>query len=207
MSELHLYTNAQSRGRIAHWMMEELGLPYETHWLDYDTTMKAPEYLAINPMGKVPALRHGNAVVTEAAAICAYLADAFPEKALRPAPGTPESAAYHRWLYFAAGPLEQAVVSRTLGWTVPDGRSRMVGFGSYEDTLHALDVLLSASPYACGEHFTAADVYLGSSVGWGVMFGTIETRPSFVAYAERVQARPAAQRALALNEARIQATA
>jgi glutathione S-transferase len=207
LSELHLYTNAQSRGRIAHWMMEELGLPYETHWLDYDTTMKAPEYLAINPMGKVPALRHGNAVVTEAAAICAYLADAFPEKALRPAPGTPESAAYHRWLYFAAGPLEQAVVSRTLGWTVPDGRSRMVGFGSYEDTLHALDELLSASPYVCGEHFTAADVYLGSSVGWGVMFGTIEKRPSFVAYAERVQARPAAQRALALNEARIQATA
>ncbi|MEZ5703553.1 MAG: hypothetical protein R3E42_18755 [Burkholderiaceae bacterium] len=131
----------------------------------------------------------------------------FRRKALRPAPGTPESAAYHRWLYFAAGPLEQAVVSRTLGWTVPDGRSRMVGFGSYEDTLHALDVLLSASPYVCGEYFSAADVYVGSSVGWGVMFGTIEKRPSFVAYAERVRARPAAQRALALNEARIQASA
>ena len=104
MSTLTLYTNPQSRGRIAHWMMEELGLPYETVWLDYGTSMKAPDYLAINPMGKVPALKHGGSVITEAAAICAYVADAFPQQGLRPAPGTPESAAYHRWLFFAAGP-------------------------------------------------------------------------------------------------------
>lgn len=203
MGQLQLYTNPQSRGRIAHWMMEELGLPYETVWLEYGTTMKAPDYLAINPMGKVPALKHGSAVVTEAAAICAYVADAFPDQGLRPTPGTPESAAYHRWLFFAAGPLEQAVVARSLGWAVPEGRNAMVGFGSYEDTLNALERALSAAPYVCGERFTAADVYVGSSVSWGLQFGTIEKRPVFEAYAHRLQIRPAAIRAHALNEARL----
>ena len=205
MSTLTLYTNPQSRGRIAHWMMEEVGQPYDTVWLDYGTSMKAPDYLAINPMGKVPALKHGSAMVTEAAAICAYLADAFPQVGLKPAPGTPESAAYHRWLFFAAGPLEQAVVAKTMGWTVPEGRSVMVGFGSYEDTLNALELALSDAPYVCGERFTAADVYVGSSVGWGLMFGTIEKRPVFEAYAERLQARPAALQAQRLNEARLKA--
>jgi len=205
MSELHLYTNPQSRGRIAHWMMEELGQPYQTHWLDYGAAMKAPEFLAINPMGKVPTLRHGNAVITEAAAICAYLADAFPGQGLKPAPGTPESAAYHRWLFFASGPLEQAVVARSLGWVVPEGRSAMVGFGSYDDTLNALELALSGAPYLCGERFTAADVYVGSSLGWGLVFGTIEKRPVFEAYAKRVQSRPAALRADELNEAYLKA--
>ena len=205
MTDLHLYTHPQSRGRIAHWMMEELGLPYETHWLDYGTSMKAPEFLAINPMGKVPALRHGSGVVTEAAAICAYLADAFPDQGLKPAPGTPESAAYHRWLFFAAGPLEQASVARAFGWLVPEGRSAAVGFGSYEDTLNALELALNASNYVCGERFTAADVYVGSSLIWGLLFGTIEKRPVFEAYVQRVQSRPAAQRDDALNEARMKA--
>ena len=203
MSDLHLYTHPQSRGRIAHWMMEELGQPYETHWLDYATTMKAPDYLAINPMGKVPALRHGSAVVTEAAAICAYVADAFPEQGLRPAPGTAESAAYHRWLFFAAGPLEQAVAARSMGWSVPEGRNATVGFGRYEDTLNALEMALGKGPYVSGERFSAADVYVGSSLIWGLMFGTIEKRPAFEAYAQRLQNRPAALRADALNEARM----
>jgi glutathione S-transferase len=205
MPELTLFTHPQSRGRIAHWMMEELGLPYETVWLEYSTTMKAPDYLAINPMGKVPSLKHGGSVVTEAAAICAYVADAFPQQGLRPAPGTPESAAYHRWLFFAAGPLEQAVVARSLGWVVPEGREAMVGFGCYEDTLNALELALSDSPHVCGERFTAADVYVGSSVMWGLQFGTLEKRPVFEAYAHRLQVRPAAVRAHALNEARLAA--
>ena len=200
MSELTLYTNPQSRGRIAHWMMEELGEPYDTVWLDYGVSMKAAEYLAVNPMGKVPALRHGAAVVTEAAAICAYLADRFSEKGLIPPPGSPARADYFRWLFFAAGPLEQAAVARSLGWQVPEGRSAMVGFGSYADTLDALEKGLSRGPFVCGEQFTAADVYLGSSLGWGLMFGTIEKRPVFEAYVMRTQARPAAQRANLINE-------
>ena len=202
MSDLTLYTNPQSRGRIAHWMMEELGEPYDTVWLDFGTSMKAPDYLAINPMGKVPALRHGQAVVTEAAAICAYLADAFPAKGLLPQTQD-ERAAYFRWLFFAAGPLEQAVASRSLGWQVPEGRNVAVGFGSYADALGTLERGLSGGPFVCGERFTAADVYVGSSVGWGMLFGSIEKRPVFEAYAARVQARPAWQRAQALNEARL----
>ncbi len=205
MSTLTLYTNPQSRGRIAHWMMEELGQPYDTVWLDYGTAMKAPDFLAVNPMGKVPALKHGSAVVTEAAAICAYLADAFPQAGLKPVAGTPESAAYHRWLFFAAGPLEQAVVAKALGWAVPEGRSVMVGFGSYEDTLNALELALSAGTYVCGERFTAADVYVGASVDWGLQFGMVERRPVFEAYANRLQERKAYRSALQINEQRIKA--
>lgn len=205
MADLCLYTNPQSRGRIAHWMMEELGLPYDTVWLEYGTSMKAADYLAINPMGKVPALRHGQAVVTEAAAICAYVADAFPEQGLAPAHGSPERAAYYRWLFFAAGPLEQATTARALGWQVPEGRERMAGFGSYAQTLDALEQALGHGPFVCGDRFTAADVYVGSAVGWGLMFGTIEKRPVFEAYAARVQSRPAFARTQQLNEARLKA--
>lgn len=204
MPELTLYTNPQSRGRIAHWMMEEVGEPYDTLWLEYGTSMKAPAYLAINPMGKVPAVRHGPVVVTEAAAICAYLAETFASAGLAPQTAA-ERAAYWRWMFFAAGPLEQAVVARTLGWQVPEGRQGMVGFGCYADTLDALESGLSTGPFVCGERFTAADVYVGSSVVWGLMFGTIEKRPVFETYAARVMARPAYQRAVQINEARLKA--
>lgn len=200
MSHLVLYTNPQSRGRIAHWMMDEIGLPYETVWLDYGFTMKAANYLAVNPMGKVPALKHGDAVVTEAAAICAYLADRFPEKNLIPPAGHASRAPYYRWLFFAAGPLESAVTAKALGWQVPEGKGVMAGFGSYGDTLDALEKALAPGPYICGEQFTAADVYVGSSLGWGLMFGTITARPAFEAYVKRVQARPAAQQASRINE-------
>jgi glutathione S-transferase len=199
MSDLIFHTNPQSRGRISHWMLEELGEPYDTVWLEYGVGTKSPEYLAINPMGKVPTLQHGSAVITEGAAICAYLADAFPEKNLIPPAGSPARAAFFRWLFFAAGPLEMAVTSRSLNWQVPDGRSMMVGFGSYEDTLHALELALTPGPYICGEQFTAADVYVGANIGWGLMFGTIEKRPLFEAYVARINARPAAQRANEIN--------
>ncbi len=203
MSELVFYTNPQSRGRIVHWMMEELGEPYRTFWLDYGAPMKAADYLAVNPMGKVPALRHGEVVVTEAAAICAYLADRFPGKGLAPPPGSPARAAYYRWLFFTAGPLEMATTARALQWQVPEGRDRMVGFGSYEATLEALETALRPGPHVCGEAFSAADVVLGSALGWGMMFGTIDKRPLFEAYVARVQQRAAARRANAINEARI----
>jgi glutathione S-transferase len=204
MSELLLYTNPQSRGRIVHWMLEELDVPYRTVWLPFGQTMKGPDYLAVNPMGKVPALRDGDAVVTEAAAICAYLAERHPEKKLMPPPGDPARASYFRWLFFAAGPLEMAVTARALDWRVPEGRSGMVGFGSYEDTANALESALASGPYLCGERFTAADVYVGSSVGWGLRSGALEKRPAFEAYTARLAARPAAQRANRINEEFIQ---
>lgn len=190
---LTLYTNPQSRGRIARWMLEEIGVPYTTEILEYGTTMKAPEYLAINPMGKVPAIRHGDAVVTECAAICAYLADAFPEAGLAPPPA--DRANYYRWLFFAAGPLETAILNTSLGLIVPQEREMTAGYGNLAQTLNALESAIAGSPYITGQNFTAADVYVGAQISWGLTFGTIEPRDSFEAYAARVTDREAYRRA------------
>lgn len=207
MSELVFYTHPQSRGRIVCWMLEELGEPYQTVWLKYGSTMKAPEYLAVNPMGKVPALRDGDTVVTESAAICAYLADRFPQRRPAPPPGDRARAAYYCWIFFVAGLLEMATTAKALSWQVPQGRSRMVGFGSHGVALDALESALRPGPHVCGEQFTAADVVLGSALGWGLMFGTIDKRPTFKAYVAQLQQREAALRANRLNEARIQGNA
>src|ERR1700726_1405795 len=137
--ELVFYTHPMSRGRIVRWMLEELGRPYRTEVLDYGTTMKAPAYLAINPMGKVPAIRHGDTVVTEGAAICAYLADAFPQAGLAPPPGDRLRGPYYRWLFFTAGPMEAATSNKAMGFTVPPGREGMIGYGRFADVMNALE--------------------------------------------------------------------
>jgi glutathione S-transferase len=198
--ELVFYTNPQSRGRIVRWMLEEVGQPYRTELLDYATTMKAPAYLAVNPMGKVPALRHGETVITEAAAICAYLADAFPGAGLAPAPGDRLRGPYYRWLFFAAGPVEAAASNHVLGFVVPEGRERMVGYGSYNDVMNALEAAVSQGDYLVGDRFTAADVYVGSHVGFGLQFGTFEKRPAFERYVARLGARAAFQRAQKIDD-------
>jgi len=199
--ELVFYTNPMSRGRIVRWMLEELGQPYRTELLDFATTMKQPAYLAVNPMGKVPALRHGDQVVTEGAAICAYLADAFPEAGLAPPPGDPLRAPYYRWLFFAAGPVEAAATNQALGFVMPEGRERTAGYGSMADVLNALEGAVAGHEYLVGERFSAADVYVGSQIGWGMMFGTLEKRPAFAAYWERISDRPAARRAREIDDA------
>ena len=199
--ELVLYTNPQSRGRIARWILEEVGQPYKVEVLDYASTMKGPAYLAINPMGKVPALRHGDAVVTETAAICAYLADAFPQAGLAPAPTSKERAPYYRWMFFSAGPLEAALSNKALGFVVPPERERMIGYGSLAQVLNALEAAVSKSDYLAGDKFTAADLYVGSHIGFGMMFGTLEKRPAFEKYWQRVSSRPAYKRANELDEA------
>lgn len=199
--ELVLYTHPMSRGRIGRWMLEEIGQPYRAEILDYATTMKSPAYLAINPMGKVPALRHGDTVVTECAAICAYLADAFPKAGLAPAVSDRLRGPYYRWLFFGAGPLEAAATNKGLGFEVPPEKKPMAGYGSLADVTSALDGLLSANDYVTGNQFTAADVYLGSHIGWGMQFGTIEKRPSFERYWQRVSARPAAIRVNKIDDA------
>jgi glutathione S-transferase len=199
--ELVLYTNPQSRGRIARWMLEEIGQPYRTELLDYATTMKAPAYRAINPMGKVPALRHGDVVVTETAAICSYLADAFPAAQLAPPPADRLRGPYYRWLYFAAGPLEAAVSNNALGFQVPAERERMIGYGRIDLALNALEGALSGGQYLAGDRFTAADLYVGSLLGFFMMFGTIERRPAFERYWAQITARPACARAKALDDA------
>jgi glutathione S-transferase len=188
------YTNPRSRGAIVHWMLEETGMPYETKVLDFGTTMKEAAYLEINPMGKVPAIVRGDTVVTECAAICAWLADAYPEAGLAPPPG--ERADYYRWMFFAAGPLEAAVTNKALGVAVDEKQRGFVGYGvGLEPVLDALESAIAANPWIAGERFSAADVYVGSQIGWGLMFGTIERRPAFEAYWARLTARPANARA------------
>jgi len=201
--ELIFYTNPRSRGRIVRWMLEEVGQPYRTEVLDYGTTMKAPAYLAVNPMGKVPALRHGDAVVTETAAICAYLADAFPQAKLAPPPGDRLRAPYYRWLFFAAGPIEASVSNKALGFIVPPEREPSIGYGSFERVMKTLEDAVSSANYLIGDSFTAADVYLGSQIGFGLMFGTLEKRPAFERYWQRISARPAYARARELDDARM----
>ncbi len=204
--ELVFYTNPMSRGRVARWMLEEIGVPYRTELLDYGTTMKGTEYRAINPMGKVPAIRHGEMVVTETAAICAYLADAFPEACLAPPPGDKLRGTYYRWLFFVAGPLEAAVTNAALGVVVPEGRERMAGYGSLANTLDTAEGAVSRGGYLAGERFTAADLYMSSHLAFGMMFGGVEKRPAFEAYASRMAARPAAVRAREIDDALIAAT-
>jgi glutathione S-transferase len=199
--ELVFYTHPMSRARIARWMLEEVGQPYRTELLDFGTTMKAPDYLAINPMGKVPAIRHGDTVVTETAAICAYLADAFPAAGLAPPARDRLRGPYYRWMFFAAGPLDAAVTNKALGMAVPPGREGMVGYGCLADVMNALESAASRGEYLVGSRFTAADVYVGSQIGWGMQFGSIEKRPAFERYWQRISERPAAQRAKEIDDA------
>jgi len=198
-ADLVFYTNPQSRGRIARWMLEETGAPYETVVLGYADTMKSAEYLAVNPMGKVPAIVHGGKVVTEGAAICAYLADAFPEAGL--APTADERADYYRWLFFAAGPVEQAVTNNHAKFIPTPDQGRMFGYGSYDRAVDVLEQAVKAQDYIAGNRFTAADVYVGSAIGWGTMFGTLPKRDAFTAYWERLTARDAYKRAGQIDDA------
>jgi glutathione S-transferase len=198
---LTFYTHPQSRGRVIRWMLEEVGAPYETVVLGYMASMKGADYLAINPMGKVPAIRHGDTVVTETAAICAYLADAFPDAGLAPAAGSRLRGTYYRWLFFAAGPVEAAVTNKALK-VEPTGEQRaFVGYGSFDAAIDNLENALRPGPYICGEAFTAADLYVGAQIGYGMMFGSIEKRPIFEDYFGRLQARPAAIRAREIDDA------
>lgn len=193
------YTNPMSRGRMVRWMLEETGCPYRAEILDF-AAMKNANYLAINPMGKVPAIRHAGQVVTECAAICAYLADAFPEAGLAPPPA--ERGNYYRWLFFAAGPVEAAATNHALGFKIEGERQQaMAGYGSFARVMDTLEKSIPAEGYIAGPRFTAADVYLGSHIGWGLQFGAIEARPGFAEYWARVSDREAYRRATALDDA------
>ncbi len=204
MADYTFFTNPMSRGQIARWALHEAGADYEQVLVDW--TNRPPALAAANPMGKVPVIVHhtadGDRVVTECAAICAYLAEMEPEAGLLP--NDAQMADYYRWMFFAAGPVEQAIVGKSMGWEVPEGREGMVGFGSFERTLTTLEGHFTTHNYVCGDHFTMADVYVGSQVDWGLTFGSIPPEPAFVAYAERLQARPAYKTAKAIDNALIE---
>ena len=190
---LEFYTNPMSRGQIVRWMLEEVGEPYETHILDYKSSMKDADYLAINPMGKVPAIRHNGVVVTEVAAICAYLADAFPAAGL--APLIDQRGDYYRWLFFASGPVEAAFTNKAAGFEVPVERRSMFGYGTFELAIDTLEQAVIGKEYVAGDRFTAADLYVGSQLGFMLQFGLLEARPAFSEYVARITDRPAYVRA------------
>ena len=197
MADLIFYTNPQSRGRIVRWMLEEVGQPYETEVIPYDQ-LKSERYLAVNPMGKVPAIKHRDHIVTECAAICTYLADVFPESML--GPRSDEKADYYRWLFYAAGPVEQAVTNHAAGWDPAAEKERMFGYGNTDRVIAVLDELLTLRDYVCGDRFTAADVYVGSQIMFPMQFGMLPERESFIRYRDRLSARDAYKRANEIEE-------
>jgi len=197
MSELNLYTSPQSRGRIVRWMLEEVGVPYDLTVLASDESSQDSQYLNINPTGKVPSLVHGETIVTETAAICMYLADIFPNANL--APSNENRGAYYRWFLFAAGPLEATITNKMLGVVVPAELKKSIGYGSYQNMMDVLERAVTDQQYIAGNEFSTADVYVGSQIGLGLQFGTIEKRSAFEKYWERLSLRQAYIRTLELE--------
>jgi glutathione S-transferase len=190
-----LYYNPMSRARIAHWMLEEVGAPYRMELVSFDKgEHKKAGFLAVNPMGKLPALVHRGTVVTEAGAICAYLADAFSAAGLAPAPGAAERGTYYRWMFFGAGCVEPALMDRMMSRPAPP-RPSSNGYGCYEDTVNTLEQAVAPGPFILGDRFTAVDVYIGSQIGFGMMTKSLEPRPAFASYVARIGERPAYKRA------------
>jgi glutathione S-transferase len=194
MADYTFYTNPMSRGQIVRWALHEAGADYEQQIVEYGPTEGKPAaFIAANPMGKVPTLVHHHGdhdhVVTEAAAICHYLAEMHPDTGLLPE--AHEKARYFRYLFFAAGPVEQAIIAHSMGWSVDTEKEGRLGFGSYERMVDALETMLTGRAYVCGDRFTMADVYVGSQVDWGIAFGTLPRRDAFAAYAERLRTREA----------------
>jgi glutathione S-transferase len=193
--ELVFFTNPQSRGATTHWMLEEVGVPYQTVVKEFGPDMKSPDYLAINPMGKVPAIKHGNTVVTETGAILTYLADAFPQARLAPPLGDRDRGPYHRWLFFVAGPIEAAMSNHASGWNPKPEEERRFSYGSYERTIGTIEKAVTGKRFIAADYFTAADLYVASFLAFGMQFNIIDKRPAFEAYVKPILDRPAAKRA------------
>ena len=205
MAEYTFFFHPMSRAQIARWALHEVGADYEAVQVDWGH--KPPELLAANPMGKLPTIIHHHGghdhVVSEGAAVCHYLALTHPEAGLLP--DEHEQADYFRWLFFAAGPLEQAATTKMFGWELPPGQAMAAGFGSYDLAMGALDAWLGSHAFVCGDRFTMADVYVGSHVDWGMAFKSFPETANFLAYAERIRARPAYQAGKAIDNALIAA--
>jgi len=200
MAKLTLYHAAPSRSSIPHWLLEEIGEPYDLHILSLKNgDNRKPDYLAVNPMGKVPALKNGDTVITESAAICTYLADEFPRAGLNVPIGDPRRGAYLKWLFFGPSCIEPAMMDRAFPRQGEAQRSAL-GYGDFDTTMDVVAKAVAPGPYIVGEQFTAADVVIGSTLRWGMMFKLIPERPEFTVYAARLAQRPALQRAEAKDK-------
>ena len=195
MAHLTLYHAAPSRSSIAQWMLEEIGEPYDLRVLSLkDGDNRKPAYLAVNPMGKVPALRHGDTVITEAAAICCYLADVFPQAGLSVPIGDPRRGTYLKWLFFGPSCVEPSITDKAFKRAEAPPRGAL-GHGDYDTVMDVLADGVRTGPYLMGQQFTAADVVIGSGLRWGMQFKLVPERPEFVAYTRRLAERPALNRA------------
>jgi glutathione S-transferase len=200
MAKLTLYHAAPSRSSIVRWMLEEIGEPYEIRLLSLSKgENRAPDYLAVNPMGKVPALRHGDAVITEAAAICAYLADEFPRAKLSVPIGDSRRGPYLKWLFFGPSCIEPAMMDRAFP-RKEEARRAALGYGDFDTVIKVLTDAVARGPYILGEQFTAADVVIGSTLRFGMLFKLLPEQPEFTAYTGRLAQRPALQRAEAKDK-------
>jgi glutathione S-transferase len=198
MADVKFYTNPMSRGQTVRWMLEEVGEPYDTEILDYASTMKAEPYLSVNPMGKVPAIVHNGKVVTEVAAICCYLADAFPQAGLAPDPK--DRADYYRWIFFTSGPVEAAFSNKAAGFEPTPERQRMFGYGNYDLAINTLEKALTGKTHIASGRFTAADLFVGANVNFMLAFNLLEPRPVFTDYAARMTDRDAYRRAKEIDD-------
>ena len=198
-SDLIHFHAPQSRSTATLWLLEELGIERETRVLNFKTSEhKEPWYLAINPMGKVPAISHRGTVVTESAAIAMYLADAFPAAGLAPSIGDPQRGSYLRWLVFNSACVEPAIIDRAM--KREGGSPAMLPYGDAQTTIDVLAKALEKGPFILGERFSAADVVVGSGVRWMLMFKLLPERPEFTTYAARLNERPALRRQAAMDQ-------
>lgn len=185
---LTLYTNAQSRGLVVDFLIQYLQIEVERKEIAYGAEMKSPEFLEINPMGKVPVLVDDGVVIYEMPAICAYLADKFFDKGLAPALNDPKRGLYFRWLFFAAGPFSAATDNQYLGVSIDAEQKMYMGYGDYADSYTALiKGLEQANPYLCGTQFTVADVFVGSMLFWQLKMNSIESHPAIERYVNIVR--------------------
>ncbi|WP_370681048.1 glutathione S-transferase family protein [Comamonas sp. GB3 AK4-5] len=204
---LRLFFHPRSRAAMVRWMLEECGAHYDITRLEFHTSMKAPDYLALNPMGKVPALTHGDTVITETAAILTYLADLFPEKNLAPATGNPLRGSYYRWMFFLAGPADAALTAKYFGHLDQQTPEQvfMAGYGSLDDVVETLRLAVAGKRYLCGDQFTAADLFMASYLHWAHLMKTLPDLPEFSAYTQPLLDRPASLRSIDLNTAELAA--
>lgn len=202
MSKVVLYHAAPSRSSVIRWMLEEIGEPYDIKLLSLkDGDNQKPDFLALNPMGKVPVIQHDGVVVSEASAIALYLAETFPKARLHVPPGDPRRGDYLKWLFFGPSCVEPAILERSFP-RKQDAPRAAAGFGTADTVFEVLAKAAGAAkPYLLGEQFTAADIVIGSGLRWGTMFKLVPERPEFASYIARLSERPALQRATQLDAA------
>ena len=200
MEKIVLYTHPQSRGRNVVWMLEECGAEYETVLMNFGEDLHSPAYLAVNPMGKLPALKYGDTVITEASAIITFLADLFPQAQLAPAQVDGQRGEYYRWLFYTANSVEAALMEVAFQFPIQPAMRKSLGYGSMEQVIATLDVQLSKQSYLLGEHFQSCDLLLAGLLMFAIRTGTLSPTPNMQAYLGRITERTAYQKMLQIGE-------